>query len=38
LAFSGERQEARELCFQILDRNPDYHDARVLLGRLYARE
>jgi YaiO family outer membrane protein len=36
LAFDGQREEARELCQAILDGNPDYWDARVLLGRLYA--
>lgn len=36
LAFSGRRQEARELCAAILERNPGYHDVRILLGRLRA--
>ncbi len=36
LAFEGKRQEASDLCGTILDRNPDYVDARILLGRLYA--
>jgi len=36
LAFSGEREEARTLCLEILERQPDHWDARILLGRLYA--
>ncbi|MCP3981098.1 MAG: YaiO family outer membrane beta-barrel protein [bacterium] len=36
LAHSGERDAAREECRQLLDRSPDYTDARVLLGRLHA--
>jgi len=36
LAFSGERDQARELCLEILSGRPDHWDARVLLGRLYA--
>jgi YaiO family outer membrane protein len=36
LAFSGEREEARALCLEILERHPDHWDARILLGRLYA--
>jgi YaiO family outer membrane protein len=36
LAFSGEREEARAICLEILERNPDHWDARILLGRLYA--
>ncbi len=35
LAFNGKRQEARDICASILDKNPNYHDARLLLGRLY---
>lgn len=36
LAREGGREEARRLCRSILDRHPDYHDARVLLARLHA--
>src|ERR1044072_1742899 len=35
LAFNGKRQAAREICASILQRSPNYHDARLLLGRLY---
>ena len=36
LAHSGQREEARDLCRKILDHNPNYYDARILLGRTYA--
>lgn len=36
LAFQGHRKEAREICIKILKIKPEYHDARILLGRLYA--
>ncbi len=36
LAFQGERATARELCRTILAEYPDYHDVRILLGRVYA--
>ena len=36
LAFAGEREQARELCREILAASPGYHDVRVLLGRLHA--
>jgi len=36
LAFRGSRTEARELCKNILEKKPEYHDVRVLLGRIYA--
>jgi YaiO family outer membrane protein len=36
LAFQGHRKEAREMCTKILKTKPEYHDARILLGRLYA--
>jgi YaiO family outer membrane protein len=36
LAFAGQREEARELCREILARSPDYTDVKVLLGRLHA--
>ena len=35
-AFNGQRREARELLAQVLDRSPDYHDARILLARTFA--
>ncbi len=35
-AFAGSRDEARRLCRVILQRNPSYHDVRVLVGRTYA--
>jgi YaiO family outer membrane protein len=36
IGIAGKRVEARQICQQILKQNPDHHDARVLLGRLYA--
>ena len=36
LAFSGKREEARKLCQIILERSPNYYDARLLMGRTYA--
>ncbi|MBS3819014.1 YaiO family outer membrane beta-barrel protein [bacterium] len=36
LAFQGSHQKAKEICQEILERHPFYHQARVLLGRLYA--
>jgi YaiO family outer membrane protein len=36
LAFNKQRQEAREVCNIILENNPDYFDARILLGRLHS--
>jgi YaiO family outer membrane protein len=37
LAFDdGDRESARELCRQILERSPNYTDVRVFLGRLFA--
>lgn len=36
LAFNKQRQEAREVCRVILEKNPDYFDARILLGRLHS--
>jgi len=36
LAFDGNREEARKICYQILEKNPAYFDARILIGRTYA--
>ena len=36
LAFAGNYVEARELCKEILADHPDYHDVRILLGRVNA--
>ncbi|WP_421919683.1 YaiO family outer membrane beta-barrel protein [Marinifilum sp.] len=36
LAFNGNRQEARKICYEILKGNPDYYDARILIGRTFA--
>lgn len=36
LAFDGDRIKARALCKEILNRTPNYTDARILLGRTYA--
>lgn len=36
LAFSGQRQQARDAARLLLERDPDHHDARVLLGRVLA--
>lgn len=36
LAFSGERKEARIICAQILAINPNFYDARILIGRTHA--
>jgi YaiO family outer membrane protein len=38
LAFEQEGASARELCLQILDINPDYHDASILMARTLAWE
>ncbi len=37
-AWSGERDQAMELCLQILERYPEDLDTRVLLGRIHAWE
>ncbi|HEY0743707.1 MAG TPA: YaiO family outer membrane beta-barrel protein [Chryseosolibacter sp.] len=37
-AYNGKREEAREMLKFILEKSPDYADARVLLGRTYAWE
>lgn len=36
LGSQGKREEARALCRKALERSPDYHDIRILLGRLFA--
>jgi YaiO family outer membrane protein len=38
LAFEQEGASARELCLQILEINPDYHDASILMARTLAWE
>lgn len=35
-AFAGEREKARQICLDILEKNPDYLDASVLIGRTLA--
>ena len=35
LGFSGKREQARELCRNILESKPGYHEVRVFLGRLF---
>lgn len=35
-AFKGDRKEARAMLLHVLQKSPDYHDARILLGRTYA--
>ncbi|MBI3130133.1 MAG: YaiO family outer membrane beta-barrel protein [Acidobacteria bacterium] len=36
LGSEGHREKARTLCREALKRSPDYHDIRILLGRLFA--
>lgn len=36
LAFDGKRDEARELAYRILKYNPNYYDAKLLIGRTLA--
>jgi YaiO family outer membrane protein len=38
LAFEQEGASARELCLQILEINPNYHDASILMARTLAWE
>ena len=38
LAFSGKKEEARGICYAILEENPKYYDARILIGRTFAWE
>ncbi|WP_276373795.1 YaiO family outer membrane beta-barrel protein [Chryseolinea sp. H1M3-3] len=35
-ALHGNRENARNMLRYILEKNPDYHDVRILLGRTYA--
>src|SRR5688572_9419692 len=35
-AFNGKREEARQMLRYALEKSPDYHDIRILLGRTYA--
>lgn len=36
LAFEGNREQARELAYRILDQSPNYHDVRILIARTYS--
>lgn len=36
MAFAGERSEARDLAYAILEQSPNYHDVRILIARTYA--
>ncbi|MEX0944119.1 MAG: YaiO family outer membrane beta-barrel protein [Balneolaceae bacterium] len=36
LAFDGNREEARQLAYAILEIAPDYHDVRLLIARTYS--
>lgn len=36
LALDGKRDEARAACKEILMEQPDYYDARILIGRSFA--
>jgi YaiO family outer membrane protein len=38
LAFEGKYEEARELCTQILQAYPTYHDVKILKARTYSWE
>jgi YaiO family outer membrane protein len=38
LAFDGQRAEAAALCRKALERSPEYHDIRILLGRIHTWE
>ncbi|MDE5417208.1 YaiO family outer membrane beta-barrel protein [Labilibaculum sp. DW002] len=38
LAFSGKKAEARSICYRILEENPKYYDARILIGRTFSWE
>ncbi len=36
LAFDGNRTQARELAYRILEESHDYHDVRILIARTYS--
>ncbi|PKQ64400.1 hypothetical protein BZG02_06185 [Labilibaculum filiforme] len=36
MAFAGDREKARSICYGILSRTPNFYDARILIGRTYA--
>jgi YaiO family outer membrane protein len=36
IAFQGNHSEARDICKNILEKEPGYHEVRVFLGRLHA--
>ncbi len=36
LAFADNREEARNICYEILKQNPKFYDARILIGRTFA--
>lgn len=36
LAFSGKREDARGICYRILEESPKYYDARILIGRTFS--
>ncbi|WP_321317169.1 YaiO family outer membrane beta-barrel protein [Labilibaculum sp.] len=36
LAFAGNREEARRICYEILNENPEFYDAGILIGRTFA--
>lgn len=36
LAFAGNREEARRICYEILKQNPKFYDAGILIGRTFA--
>jgi tetratricopeptide (TPR) repeat protein len=36
-AFEGNQEESIDICKRILAEKPDYHDVRIFLGHLYAR-
>lgn len=38
LAFAEKLEESRNICLQILNAFPQYHDAAILIGRTYAWE
>jgi tetratricopeptide (TPR) repeat protein len=38
LAFEDQYEEAREICNEILEFYPDYHDVKILKARTFAWE